>query len=139
MHKMSRNQKCKYFAFNGDPKMSADYGIRAAGAMRRLLPSKHRNKAIETLFRCSPRMAKYLDAGQYWTIDRLNQASAALGAAFDVAMAGGEPDEQHISEMYELAEWLVRWGKSQNEAVVATLSSRLAPPDRVPADEKSDG
>jgi alcohol dehydrogenase YqhD (iron-dependent ADH family) len=58
--------------------MSADYGIRAATALNMLLPSQHRAKAIQRLFDVSERTAKYLLAGQHWTIDRLSQASAAI-------------------------------------------------------------
>ena len=86
-------------------RMSADYGIRAATALNTLLPGQHRAKAIQRLFDVSPRTAKYLLAGRFWTIQRLTQARSILGAPFDAALLS---DELHLSEMQEITERLAR-------------------------------
>lgn len=86
--------------------MTSDYGQRAAVALDQLLPGEHRDKIVARMFNVSLRMAKYLRAGQHWTADRLSQASALLGAAFDAALVSS--DERHVSEMTEIAERLAR-------------------------------
>jgi hypothetical protein len=65
-----------------------DYALRAARALEELIPERNRDKAIARLFNCSVRMAVYLRRGEKWTIARLNQASAALGAEFDRRLCG---------------------------------------------------
>lgn len=78
--------------------MTADYGIRAATALNDFLPGRHRDKIVAGVFNVSLRMAKYLRKGQYWTTDRLTQASVEFGAAFDLALAGQRPEIQDIAE-----------------------------------------
>lgn len=64
----------------------SDYGQRAAAALNALLSGPHKDKAAARVFACSVRMAKYLRAGQFWTIERLNQASKAFND-FDAYLA----------------------------------------------------
>lgn len=62
--------------------VSADYGQRAALALDRCIPGPHRDKAVARLFGVSVRMAQYLRRGQFWTAERMSQASQML-ASFD--------------------------------------------------------
>lgn len=73
----------------------SDYGIRAAEAVNQLLPGPHRDKALQTIFDCSLRMAKYLRAGRYWTTDRLSQASRHFGCRFDELLSLPSPAQLH--------------------------------------------
>lgn len=59
-------------------RMTADYGQRAALALDRCIPGPNRDKAVARLFGVSVRRAQYLRRGQFWTAERLSQASAAL-------------------------------------------------------------
>lgn len=59
-------------------RMTADYGQRAALALDRCVPGPNRDKAVARLFGVSVRMAQYLRRGQFWTAERLTQASTAL-------------------------------------------------------------
>lgn len=59
-------------------RMTADYGQRAALALDRCVPGPNRDKAVARLFGVSVRMAQYLRRGQFWTAERLTQASAAM-------------------------------------------------------------
>lgn len=86
----------------------SDYGARAAAALNDLLPGQHRDKRVARKFGVSLRTAKYLRAGQHWTTERLSQASALLGKAFDAAIYRPASDEQHNSEMDEIAGRLAR-------------------------------
>jgi len=74
------------FAQKGNRKMTSDYGQRAALAVNRLVPGPHRDKAIARKLGCSVRFAKYLRAGQHWTIDWLNRASSTI-QGFDAYLA----------------------------------------------------
>lgn len=82
---------------NGDGTMS-DYGARAAFALDRLLPGPNRDKAVERIFNCSPRMARYLRRGMFWTAERLTQASLAI-ENFDNYIA--TPNLQHRLDALE--------------------------------------
>lgn len=77
----------------------SDYGLRAAQALDTLVPGPHRDKAVARLFRCSVRMAQYLRRGEYWTADRLSQASRTLGAAFDVLLYDPDAMAAEIAEL----------------------------------------
>lgn len=68
----------KIVANRGKRSVTADYGQRAALALERCIPGPNRDKAIARLFNVSDRMARYLRCGQYWTAERLSQASAAI-------------------------------------------------------------
>lgn len=81
---MARLRKGKRLAQEG--KMTFDFGLRAGSALDQLIPAPHRDKTVARMLNVSVRMAKYLRAGQFWTADRLTQASAVLGAAFDAAL-----------------------------------------------------
>jgi hypothetical protein len=74
-----------------------DFALRAGQALEALLPERDRDKAIARLFNCSVRMAKYLRTGQSWTVERLGQASAALGEAFDRLVFGGALDDTRLA------------------------------------------
>ena len=76
----------KDFAQERKGAMSSDYGARAALAINQLVPGPHRDKAVARLFGCSVRTAQYLRVGLFWTINRLNQASAVI-PEFDAYVA----------------------------------------------------
>jgi hypothetical protein len=59
------------------------FGKRAGRALKALFPEQHRDKAIARFFGCTVRMARYLQAGEYWSRERLDYASRALGVEFD--------------------------------------------------------
>lgn len=127
---MASEQKRKNVAHqrNGDG-MSADYGQRAALALDRCIPGQNRDKVVARLFGVSVRMAQYLRCGQHWTTNRLSQASAVLGIAFDAALYSPAPSVQHYTEMADIEGRLARL-----EARVAEVDRRsnagLAPPAR---------
>lgn len=107
----------------------SDYGVRAAMALNQLLPGEHRDKTVARMFNVSVRMAKYLRTGQHWTIDRLSQASAVLGASFDVLLSPST-DAQHYAEMadiQEIAERLARLEERVDAGMVGTPAAGLAP------------
>lgn len=83
---MATNQDGKDIANRGNGAVSSDYGVRAGSALNRLVPGPNRDKAIARLFDVSDRMARYLRAGQFWTVDRLNIASQRI-AGFDAYLA----------------------------------------------------
>lgn len=107
--------------------VTADYGQRAAMALDALIPAPHRDKTIARLFGISPRMAKYLRRGQFWTTDRLTQASAALGAAFDAALYSPVSSAQHYSEMADFEDRLARL-EARIAEVDRGADAGLAPP-----------
>lgn len=74
---MASDEGGKHLAKDGNRTMS-DYGARAGLALDRLVPGPNRDKAVERIFNCSPRMARYLRKGLFWTTDRLTQASRAI-------------------------------------------------------------
>src|SRR5678815_1149880 len=92
-----------------------------------LVPGPHRDKSVARLFGVSVRQAKYLRIGRYWTVDRLTQASAVLGAAFDAALYSPVSSGQHYSEMAGIEDRLTRL-----EARIAEVdrggNAGLAPP-----------
>jgi len=111
------------------PVTTSDYGMRAAMALNHALPGEHRDKLVARMFGCSVRMAKYLRAGQYWTIDRLNQASAVIGDVFDIALSPAT-DDKHYAEMADieaLAERLARLEANVGTELVAPKVPGLAP------------
>jgi hypothetical protein len=117
-------------AISAKKKMTADYGQRAALALDRLTPNRNRNKAVERIFLCCPREARNLRNGLHWTIDRLNQASAVLGAAFDALLAGTPANEAvHTAEMLEIAARLARIEERFDDAVVGK-DAPVIPPTR---------
>lgn len=59
------------------------FGKRAGQALDALFPEQNRDKAIARLFGVSTRMARYLRAGDRWTLERLAFASNALGQKFN--------------------------------------------------------
>lgn len=65
----------------------SSYGVRAAAALNKLIPSPYQDKRVARLMGCSVRMAQYLRRGECWTIERLNKASAAL-SGFDAMLIG---------------------------------------------------
>lgn len=89
-------------------KPMSDYGMRAASAVNLILPGRNRDKLLARMFGCSVRTAQYLRAGQFWTVDRLSQASRMLGVAFDRALYAPVSSAQHALEMDEIAERLAR-------------------------------
>jgi hypothetical protein len=91
------------------------YEHRAALALRSLITGPNADKLTARALNCSVRMAQHLRNGRHWTIQRLTQASAVLGVAFDTALSS---PEQHYSEMTDIAERLAR------------LEMRLAEMDR---------
>lgn len=124
---MASTQSGNDVAVSGKKTMTADYGQRAALALDRLLPSRHRNKTVEAMFECCPRQARNLRAGLYWTIDRLNRGSAVLGAAFDAIVAGLDPDHAHSIEMLEIAERVARLEDLVDDALVGGLAPVIPP------------
>lgn len=82
--------------------------MRAAGAVNHLLPGRNRDKLLARMFGCSVRTAQYLRAGQFWTVERLSQASRVLGVAFDRALYTPVSSAQHALEMDDIAERLAR-------------------------------
>lgn len=80
------------------PRMSSDYGIRAALALDMAVRGPHRDKTIARELNVSVRMAKYLRAGKLWTIDRLNQASAKF-RDFDAFLASPEQAHAYIDSV----------------------------------------
>lgn len=100
--------------------MTADYGMRAAMALNDYLPGQHRDKIVARMFGVSLRMAKYLRKGHYWTLDRLSQASAELGAGFDLALAGKRP------EIGEIVERLARLEERFDAQLVNNAGQELA-------------
>ena len=105
---MASGEEGKDLAQKGNGRMTADYGQRAGIALDRLVAGPHRDKTVARLFGVSVRMAKYLRAGQHWTADRLTQASAMLGAAFDAALYTPVSSATHYSEMAAISERLDR-------------------------------
>lgn len=83
---MATARKGNEIAQKGNGTMPSDYGMRAAIAIDRLVLGPHRDKTVARLFGVSVRMAKYLRAGQHWTIDRLNRASETI-KGFDSYLA----------------------------------------------------
>lgn len=125
---MARTPKRKGFA-----KMRNVIAERAGMALARKYAGPHRDKLIARDFSVSVRTAQYLQRGQHWTLDRLAQASAAIGAAFDIVLAGGAvDDDQHYAEMgeirqlSELAERVGRLERQAHEQLVASHSTGLA-------------
>lgn len=104
-----------------------DAGTRAAEALNRVLPPQNRDKKVATLFGVSLRMAQYLRVGQRWTIDRLNQASAELGLAFDAAFYSPMSTTDFHDELREIAERLARLEERANAGMVGGLDAGLAP------------
>lgn len=113
---MARRAKGNTVAQEGN--VTADYGIRAATALDSLVPGPHRDKNVARLFGVSVRQAKYLRTGRHWTVDRLTQASAMLGTAFDAALYSPASSAQHYSEMADIEDRLAR------------LEARIAEVDR---------
>lgn len=128
---MASDQKGKDFAQKCNGSMSADYGIRAARAVTLLVPSRHRDKMLQRAFDCSLRMAKYLAAGQHWTLDRLSQASAIWGAAFD-ALLLGDPDD------YEISALRARLEDRVDDALVGEAAEVISPPSGAAVRRDSD-
>lgn len=89
---MASEPEGKILAKEGRPRVSADYGQRAAFALNQCARGPNADKIIAGAFGISPRMVKYLRKGFYWTTERLNQASAAF-RAFDAYLAA--PDQLH--------------------------------------------
>lgn len=77
---------------SGRPRMSSDYGQRAAFALNLCSRGPNSDKLAAQAFRCSDRMVRFLRKGMFWTTDRLNQASAAF-RHFDAYLAA--PDQLH--------------------------------------------
>ena len=100
---MASDEKCNRSATS----LPSDYGQRAALAVTELIPAPHRGKAVQRLFDVSLRMAKYLLAGQHWTIDRLNQASKII-EGFDQFVASPEQMRGMRMELDELERRLAR-------------------------------
>lgn len=130
---MASNEEGKEIAPECKGPMTADYGIRAARAVNELVPRPHRDKALQRMFDCSLRMAKYLSAGQFWTIDRLNQASAILGAPFDAALMGADAEQR---ELQDIAARLARL-EDRFDEVVGTGATVISPPLGAAADRES--
>jgi hypothetical protein len=59
------------------------FGKRAGLALDALIPEKNRDKVIARMFGVTTRMARYLRAGQCWTVERLSLASTILGTEFN--------------------------------------------------------
>lgn len=94
------------------------YEERAGGALRALIAGPHADKLTARVFSCSIRTAQNLRRGRHWTIQRLTQASAVLGAAFDQALYSPVLGEEHYAEMAEITDRLAR------------LEARIAEMDR---------
>lgn len=100
---MASDEKCNRSAAT----LPSDYGQRAAIALDELIPSQHRDKTVARLFDVSVRFAKYLRRGQYWTIDRLDQASRLI-EHFDEFVASPEKMRGIRMEMDELDKRLAK-------------------------------
>lgn len=103
---MAINQGGKNPSNRGSGHMPSDYGQRAALAINDLVPGPNRDKALARIFRCTDRMVRYLRNGRYWSIDRLNQASAAI-KGFDAYIASPlharfSALEQELGELREM-------------------------------------
>src|SRR4051812_38259451 len=83
MRGMATEPEGKPVSHEGNGVMGADYGIRAAHALDRLIGGPHRDKVVARAFGVSVRMAKYLRSGKHWTTERLSQASRLWGVDFD--------------------------------------------------------
>ncbi len=55
----------------------------ATAAVNQIINGQHADKRTARQLHCSLRLAKYLRAGKYWTLERLSIASAILGDEFD--------------------------------------------------------
>ncbi len=55
----------------------------ATAAVNQIINGAHADKRTARHLHCSLRLAKYLRAGKYWTLERLSIASAMLGDEFD--------------------------------------------------------
>jgi ubiquinone biosynthesis protein UbiJ len=125
----------KDVAQKGNQTMAGDYGQRAATALDLLITGPHRDKTVARLFGVSVRMAKYLRAGQYWTSERLTQASGVLGAAFDAALISPSSSAQHYAEMADIADRLARL-EARFEEVARREDAGLASPQGDEADRR---
>ena len=99
---VTSEQDGKELAVNGN-EQPTHYGLRAGYALERCVPGPNRNKKIETIFNCSPRMARYLRAGLYWSIERLNIASTKI-KKFDAYLASPDFQTRFDELERELAE-----------------------------------
>src|SRR5690348_9995631 len=109
---------------HGIAKMRNVIAERAALALDRCYPGAHRDKRIARDFSVSVRMAQHLRAGEHWTLDRLAQASAIFGAAFDAALVP-TPATQHAVEMDEIAVRLAEleaWREAMDHGEAAGLA-----------------
>ena len=106
--------------------MTADYGVRAAVALDRVLPGPHRDKTVARLFNVSVRTAQYLRGGKYWTIARLSQASALLGVAFDAALCSPITSAEFEVETADFDARLSRV-EARLAQMVRSEDTRLAP------------
>lgn len=108
---------------------------RAGAALDGCYAGPHRDKRIARDLGVSVRMAQHLRAGQHWTIDRLAQASALIGAAFDRALYVPTPSAQHHTEMSEIADRLARL-EARFEEVARRDDAGSAPAQSREADRK---
>jgi hypothetical protein len=106
---------------------------RAGAALDGSYSGPHRDKRIARDFGVSVRMAQYLRAGQHWTTERLAQASALFGAAFDGALFSPSATPQHFTELGDIANRLTRL-EAHLEEVARRDETRSAPPQGEPAD-----
>lgn len=82
---MASEQDGKHLSNRGN-ETASDYGVRAGQAIERLVPGPNRDKEIARIFKITDRMARFLRRGQFWTIERLNQASLSI-PGFDTYVA----------------------------------------------------
>lgn len=84
--------------------MHANYGR----ALDALFPGANRDKRIARAFGVSVRFAKYLRAGNHWTLYRLAQAAEMFGEAWDAALSKPDTEFHFNLELQDLARRVAR-------------------------------
>ena len=118
------------------PMSSSDFGMRAGQALDLVVPGPHRDKIVARHLGVSVRMAKYLRAGQHWSIARLNQASAVFGGAFDALLGDSAA---HYASMAEISERLSRVEDLLDTTLVGGTAAQPFPPEVRPLHGPGEG
>jgi hypothetical protein len=102
-------------AKEGNSLMYANYGQ----ALNVLFPGTNQDKRIARAFGVTPRFAKYLRAGNHWTLRRVMQAAEMFGDAWDAALSKPDSESNSMLEIQRL------------ERRMAKVESYLAQMDRL--------
>lgn len=116
--------------------MMSDYGMRAATALDLVVPGPHRDKTIANKLGVSLRHAKYLRAGRYWNIARLNQVSAIFGSTFDALLGSSAT---HYADMTAIAERLARVEGILDATAVGRTEAQPISPEVRPLHQSGEG